>query len=79
MIQFTEIQFTLGFPGTLQVGRGRDYRALGPGFSGWGGWERTLASLRVLCVPSCTMGARLWHEADLCHWPSGTGSEDLSP
>ena len=42
MIQFTEIQFTRGFPGTLQVGRGGDHRALGlaslVGVSGRGLW-----------------------------------------
>lgn len=36
VIQFTEIQLTHGFPGTLQVGWGRDHRTLGPCLSGFG-------------------------------------------
>lgn len=45
----------------------------------WGGRVRTLAFSRVLLVPSWAVGVRLWHAAELRHWPSGTYSRDLFP
>lgn len=75
-IHCTESHVTHGFPGTLQVGWGQgpqDAGALPPQFevTGRGLW---------LFLESCVylhkqLGARHWHEAKLCPWPSGRAAE----